>query len=246
MSVAYASTRNLRAWPLVFAAALIVCLGSKAAGYEPARDLASAGELPAGNSESGLARKWQAVEAAVAADRSAMARCRAAPGDCPSPAALRINAIVDAARLREGRGRIGEINRAINLAIKAAADSTQFGIPDVWSSPLVTFAAGAGDCEDYAIAKYAALQEAGFPADDLRLLIVRNEVVRQDHAVLAVRYDGRWLILDNQRMAMIEARHFNRKPLFVLGRDGAASAKPAFALFGAQASWSGSGVPLLM
>src|SRR5713226_6636122 len=48
---------------------------------------------------------------------------------------------------REGRARLGEINRAINLAIKPASDLAQYGEIDVWTSPLVTFTRGAGDCE---------------------------------------------------------------------------------------------------
>ena len=76
---------------------------------------------------------------------------------CVSPAALQFLAIVDTARAREGRARLGEINRAINLAIRPMSDLAQYGEIDVWSSPLVTFAHGAGDCEDYAIAKFVAL-----------------------------------------------------------------------------------------
>ena len=34
---------------------------------------------------------------------------------CVSPAALRFSPIVDNAKAREGRARLGEINRAINL-----------------------------------------------------------------------------------------------------------------------------------
>jgi len=55
----------------------------------------------------------------------------------------------------------GEINRAINLAIRPMSDLAQYGAIDVWSSPLVTFTNGAGDCEDYAIAKFAALRQVG-------------------------------------------------------------------------------------
>jgi hypothetical protein len=32
----------------------------------------------------------------------------------------------------------------------------------------------------------------------------RDRTVRQDHAVLAARLDGRWLILDSQRAELIE------------------------------------------
>jgi len=88
-------------------------------------------------------------------------------------------------------------------------------------APLATLAAGRGDCEDYAIAKYAILRAAGVPAEDLRLLLVRDRAVSQDHAVLAVRDNGQWLILDNRHAALAETAmlpHF--APLFVLDHTG--------------------------
>ena len=53
---------------------------------------------------------------------------------------------------------------------------------------------GKGDCEDYAIAGYNTLTEAGFPHDDLQLVLVRDRAIQQDHAVLAAHLDGQWLI----------------------------------------------------
>jgi Predicted periplasmic protein len=139
-----------------------------------------------------------------------------------SPAALRFLAIVDDARAREGRARLGEINRAINLAIRPMSDEAQYGEIDVWSTPLVTFAHGAGDCEDYAIAKFVALRLAGISSDDLRLVIMRDTVHGEDHAVAAVRLDGHWLTLDNRRMAMVEDANIrNYRPLFVINQSGA-------------------------
>ena len=76
-------------------------------------------------------------------------------------AAKRMIGIIDAAQKRDGRARIGEINRAINLAIAATSDKIQYGVEDRWASPLTTFTSGRGDCEDYALAKYAALRAAG-------------------------------------------------------------------------------------
>ena len=113
-----------------------------------------------------------------------------------------------------------EINRAINLAIRPMEDLVQYGEVDVWSSPLVTFNTGAGDCEDYAIAKYVALQMAGIPAEDLRIVVVLD-LNGEGHAVASVRLDGNWLILDNQRMAMVEdvnARAY--RPRFVIDESG--------------------------
>ncbi len=62
---------------------------------------------------------------------------------------------------------------------------------DRWSAPLVTFASGRGDCEDYAIAKYVALREAGIAEADLRLVISHDSAIGEDHAVVTARVDGK-------------------------------------------------------
>jgi predicted transglutaminase-like cysteine proteinase len=165
----------------------------------------------------GLRDKWLGLERKLDDERVQLALCDGDRERCVSPAALRLLAIVDTARAREGRARLGEINRAINLAIRPMTDLAQWGEIDVWSSPLDTFATGVGDCEDYAIAKFEALRLAGVSPDDLRILIMRDSIRGEGHAVAAARLDGRWLILDNQRMAMIEDGHVrNYRPLFVI------------------------------
>jgi hypothetical protein len=55
----------------------------------------------------------------------------------------------------------------------------------------------------------------------LRIVVMRNTILGEDHAVAAVRLDGHWLLLDNQRMAMVEdADVRNYRPLFVIGQSG--------------------------
>ncbi|WP_407157925.1 transglutaminase-like cysteine peptidase [Bradyrhizobium sp. STM 3557] len=167
--------------------------------------------------------KWQALARKLDDERVQIALCDGDRERCASPAALRFLAIVDQGRGREGRARIGEINRAVNLALRPASDLAQYGEEDVWSSPLATFSRGAGDCEDYAIAKYVALRQAGLAARDLRVVILHDALHHEDHAVAAARLEGQWLLLDNQRMAMIEdtdAR--NVRPLFVIDENGIA------------------------
>jgi len=169
----------------------------------------------------GLHEKWLGVERKLDDERVQLALCDGDRERCAAPAALQFLAIVDGARERDGRARLGQINRAINLAIRPMSDLAQYGEIDVWSSPLVTFYRGAGDCEDYAIAKFVALSEAGISPDDLRIVVMRNTILGEDHAVAAVRLDGHWLMLDNQRMAMIEdADVRNYRPLFVIGQSG--------------------------
>jgi predicted transglutaminase-like cysteine proteinase len=169
----------------------------------------------------GLREKWLGVERKLDDERVQLALCDGDRARCVSPAALQFLAIVDNARAREGRARLGEINRAINLAIRPVSDMAQYGQIDVWSSPLVTFASGAGDCEDYAIAKFVALRMAGFSPDDLRIVIIRDTIRGEDHAVAMARLDDRWLTLDNRRMAMVEdADVRNSRPLFVIDDRG--------------------------
>jgi predicted transglutaminase-like cysteine proteinase len=168
----------------------------------------------------GLVAKWRGVSRKIDDERVQLALCDGDREGCASDAALQLLAIVDSGRLREGRARLGEINRAINLAIRATSDLAQFGEIDVWSSPLVTFYRGAGDCEDYAIAKFLALQMAGVSADDLRIIVMADTVDGEGHAVAAARLDGRWLILDNRRMTMVEDANIrNYRPLFVIDQS---------------------------
>jgi predicted transglutaminase-like cysteine proteinase len=172
-------------------------------------------------SAGGLRDKWLGVAHKLDDEGVQLALCDGDRDNCASSAALHFLAIVDGGRARNGRARLGEINRAINLAIHPMSDLAQYGEIDVWSSPLVTFYRGAGDCEDYAIAKYMALREAGIGPEDLRIVIVRDTLAGEDHAVTAARLDGHWLMLDNRRMAMIEDNYMrNIRPLFVIGQSG--------------------------
>ena len=167
-----------------------------------------------------LQEKWLGVKRKLDDERVQLALCDGDRERCVSPAALQLLAIVDVARSREGRARLGEINRAINLAIRPMSDIAQYGILDFWSSPLITFTNGAGDCEDYAIAKFAALLLAGISPEDLRIVIMRDTISGQAHAVAAARLDSHWLILDNRRMAMIEDANIrNYHPTFVINQD---------------------------
>ena len=168
-----------------------------------------------------IAEKWRGVQRAVAAEAALLDLCRATPVLCPAPAALEFLAIVNQAVRQNGLAGAGEINRAVNLDIRPAADFDRFQVEDVWSSPIATLSAGAGDCEDYAIAKYAALRAAGIGPDDLRLVILRDPARGEDHAVATVRIEGRWRVLDNRRLVMRDDRAFSRwRPLFVLSEAG--------------------------
>lgn len=172
-----------------------------------------------------LRAAWHQITEKLRSERDLVGRCRAGPSTCPSPAAAQFNAIV-----REGNGgddlaRIGRINRAVNLAIKPARAGAA---PTEWTSPLETLTAGTGDCKQYAAVKYAALLEAGFTADRVRLVIVRIKPSTPpttrpaDHAVIAVHVQSRWLVLDNRSLTVSESTGLlnDMEPLFTLDNRG--------------------------
>jgi hypothetical protein len=65
------------------------------------------------------------------------------------------------------------------------------------------------------------LRRAGLAPDDLRIVVLHDTIHGEDHAVTAARLDGRWLMLDNRRMAMVEDSHVrNYRPTFVIDQHG--------------------------
>lgn len=172
--------------------------------------------------EGALSAKWHGVERAIEDELKIIAQCRVDRQACTSPQALQFLKIVDDATAQTGLARVGEINRAFNLAIRPMSDQAQYGVEDLWTSPLATLAAGAGDCEDYAIAKFVALREAGISSEDLRLVILRGISTGEDHAVAAVRVDGRWRMLDNRYFLMLEDSDVTKfQPIFAIDAEGA-------------------------
>jgi predicted transglutaminase-like cysteine proteinase len=162
----------------------------------------------------GVFEKWSGVEAGIHAENEVLARCRDDIAHCPAAARSFLD-IVAEGRAQTGRARIGVINRAVNMAIQPARD------PAHWRAPLDTLSLGRGDCKDYAIAKYVALTAAGVAAQDVKLVIVRNLAAGEDHAVVAVRDEGNWIVLDNRWLTLVEDVDMPKViPLFVLDDAG--------------------------
>src|SRR5712671_288842 len=169
----------------------------------------AAGELP---------EKWHHVEAAMAQDFAVVAQCHANE-TCPV-AAQRLIDISAKGAGRSGRARVGLINRAADLAISPVSDEIQWGVADHWSDPFETLLSNRGGCEAYAILKYAALQLAGIPKDDVKIVILKNFFPTEKHAAVATRVDGQWLILDNRTLTLVRDTDVTRAiPEFVLDHE---------------------------
>lgn len=125
--------------------------------------------------------------------------------------------------------RLKRVNDFFNRQTQFADDAVVWGQTDYWATPLETLGRGAGDCEDFAIAKYFTLREAGVASEKLRLIYVRAKTGASDtaplqaHMVLAyyLQPDAEPLVLDN---LIGEIRPASRRPdlvpVFSFNSDG--------------------------
>jgi predicted transglutaminase-like cysteine proteinase len=85
------------------------------------------------------------------------------------------------------------VNVAVNSAVTPVSDDQLYGKPEFWTYPTT-----AGDCEDYLLLKKKLLQDAGLPANSLRITVAFDEN-GQGHAVLTVVSSEGDYVLDNRR-----------------------------------------------
>lgn len=97
------------------------------------------------------------------------------------------------------------VNDFFNRKVRFSTDAVIWGQNDYWATPLETMGRGRGDCEDFAIAKYATLKLLGVSGEKLRLTYVKARIggmysqVTQAHMILSYypTPTGEPLILDN-------------------------------------------------
>lgn len=97
------------------------------------------------------------------------------------------------------------VNAWANRRIRFVEDAKLFRAADYWATAQTTLRLGAGDCEDIAIAKMQALAAIGVPRSDMFLTIARDLARHADHALLVVRIDGRFWLLDNSTDRVLDA-----------------------------------------
>lgn len=99
------------------------------------------------------------------------------------------------------------------------ADSNNWGVSDYWAT-VGEFLERGGDCEDYAIAKYVTLKQAGFDPRRLRLAIVEDLHLQTPHAVLLVRLEEGVVVLDNQIATPVKTTSIiHYRPIYSINED---------------------------
>lgn len=96
------------------------------------------------------------------------------------------------------RQRLTQANAFFNQ-LRFLSDGEQWGSRDYWATPLEFLGRGAGDCEEFAIAKYVTLVKSNVPTSQLRITYVKALRPRQAHMVLtwAQKSGDMPLVLDN-------------------------------------------------
>jgi len=136
--------------------------------------------------------------------------------------------------LNQARGlpeseKIKRVNAFFNSRIAFRDDQEVWGQADYWATPLETMGRGAGDCEDFTIAKYATLKLLDIPIERMRLIYVRAQIggphssISQAHMVLGyfVQPGDEPLILDNLVTDIFPAsRRTDLYPVFSFNSEG--------------------------
>jgi predicted transglutaminase-like cysteine proteinase len=95
--------------------------------------------------------------------------------------------------------KLREVNDFFNHNIQFAEDIVLWLKEDYWATPVELLCKGAGDCEDFAIAKYFTLLEVGVDESKLRITYVKALKLNLSHMVLTYYENPQTdpLVLDN-------------------------------------------------
>jgi predicted transglutaminase-like cysteine proteinase len=127
--------------------------------------------------------------------------------------------------------KIKNVNDFFNQ-ITYQSDSIHWKKHDYWATPFEFMGSGAGDCEDYAIAKYFSLIKLGIPDEKLRITYVTyrrsNSSYEEAHMVLTYyhRVGVEPVVLDNiNKTLQIASSRPDLKPVYSFNASGLWQAK---------------------
>ena len=125
--------------------------------------------------------------------------------------------------------KLRRVNEFFGRRIRFQSDQQVWHVVDYWATPLESLGQGAGDCEDYVIAKYFSLIELGVERSKLRWIYVVATLgtpgngVTEPHMVLGyyATPGAEPLVLDNLTTSILPAsRRPDLAPVFSFNSDG--------------------------
>ncbi|QKE63900.1 transglutaminase-like cysteine peptidase [Aquipseudomonas campi] len=126
--------------------------------------------------------------------------------------------------------KLATVNRFFNRQFRFSDDIRNWRQEDYWATPVEALVKGAGDCEDYSIAKYFTLRRLGIPSEKMRITYVKALKYNQAHMVLTYYSSPSAvpLVLDNligeirpasQRKDLLPVYAFNAEGLYLPGSN---------------------------
>lgn len=111
--------------------------------------------------------------------------------------------------------------------IKYMRDQQVWKKSDYWASPFEFMGVGAGDCEDYAIAKYFALRALGIPDEKLKITYVKlkTKTKKYEEAHMVLNYynkpNSTPIVLDNVVKSLkLATKRDDLKPVYSFNASG--------------------------
>jgi predicted transglutaminase-like cysteine proteinase len=92
--------------------------------------------------------------------------------------------LMDTGKIMAEQDKLEQVNNFFNRNINFVDDSVLWLKNDYWATPVEFLAKGAGDCEDFSIAKYFTLIEIGVDESKLRITYVKALDFNLSHMVL--------------------------------------------------------------
>ena len=127
--------------------------------------------------------------------------------------------------------KIKNVNDFFNK-IPYKTDLSTWGVKDYWATPFEFMGISAGDCEDYAIAKYFSLIKLGIPDEKLRITYVSykkaNSKFEQAHMVLTYyhKVGVEPVVLDNiNKTLQVASKRPDLVPVYSFNASGLWQAK---------------------
>lgn len=127
--------------------------------------------------------------------------------------------------------KLKDVNDFFNK-IKYKTDSRHWKKRDYWATPFEFLGTAAGDCEDYAIAKYYTLRKLGIEEKKLRIVYVKLKTRRtkfeEAHMVLTYYHkpDSTPIVLDNvNKKLKLASKRPDLRPIYSFNARGLWQAK---------------------
>ncbi len=168
---------------------------------------------------------------------STVTKIRKLYGDRASLRAKALNKLMISLSKESERKKVYKVQSFFNQ-MTYVRDIKLWGVKDYWQTRMEFLGKGAGDCEDYVIAKYFTLKQLGIPTKKLYFTYVKSLKYNEAHMVLTYFKTPRSipLVLDSltntivpatSRKDLVPIYSFNGDALFLAKQTGLGQSVPS-------------------